>query len=169
MDVFTQYCSFDFFLESSYSHKAWIAWLFELAGGALLDYENTCIPKSQREASFNIAALHQWDMGNVDDRCKAAAEEWISGTLLPVNCGGPYPCVRFPSCAVLNRNIYRSLQFLGRQEPPARVMACFGENWARLKELKQKYDPDGMFRNTFWPLDAQGQIHEPEAHEPPSP
>lgn len=69
------------------------AWLFELAGGALTDYEDTCIPKSQREVAFTVAALHQWDMGVLDDRCRETAEEWVSGTLLPVNSGGPFPGV----------------------------------------------------------------------------
>lgn len=70
------------------------AWLFELGGGALVDHEDTCIPKSQREASFNIVALHQWEMGNPDLLCRSTAEDWISGTLLPVNSGGPVPAVR---------------------------------------------------------------------------
>jgi len=126
-------------------------WLFELAGGAISDYEDTCIPKIQREARFTVAALHQWEMGIVDDRCRSSAEDWISGTLMSVNTGGPFPT------------------FLGRHEPPARTMACFGPNWPRLVEIKHKYDPFGMFCNTFWPLDTHGQAIEPEQHEPPSP
>lgn len=51
------------------------AWLFELAGGAITDYEETCIPKTQREAKFTIAALHQWEMGVDDPRCVSSAEE----------------------------------------------------------------------------------------------
>lgn len=53
-------------------HRA--AWLFELAGGAIADFENTCVPKSQREAAFTVAALHQWEMGTDDPRCVQAAE-----------------------------------------------------------------------------------------------
>lgn len=52
-----------------------LAWLFELAGGAIIDFEDTCVPKSQREASFTIAALHQWEMWIDDDRCIDSAEE----------------------------------------------------------------------------------------------
>jgi hypothetical protein len=52
-----------------------LAWLFELAGGAITDYEETCIPKAQREAKFTIAALHQWEMGVDDPRCVSSAEE----------------------------------------------------------------------------------------------
>lgn len=78
-----------------------------------MDFEDTCIPKSQREASFTIAALHQWEMDIDDDRCIDSAEEvsiyispffrsslvhlfllqWIAGTLKPVHVGGPFPSV----------------------------------------------------------------------------
>lgn len=51
------------------------AWLFELAGGALVDFEDNCIPKAQRQASFTVAALHQWDIGFQDPRCVHSAEE----------------------------------------------------------------------------------------------
>jgi len=51
------------------------AWLFELAGGAVADFENNCIPKSQREATFTVAALHQWAMGVNDKRCVISAED----------------------------------------------------------------------------------------------
>ncbi|KAG0708533.1 hypothetical protein DFH29DRAFT_890693 [Suillus ampliporus] len=123
-------------------------WLFELAGGALGDFEDNCIPKAQRQASFTVAALHQWDIDFQDPRCVHSAEEWIAETLAPVTLGGPLP------------------SFLGRQEPPGRVIACYGENWARLCEVKKKYDPDNFFRNSFWPLNAEGDIIEPEEHEP---
>ncbi|KAF9486078.1 hypothetical protein BDN70DRAFT_870593 [Pholiota conissans] len=126
-------------------------WLFELAGGAITDFEDTCVPKSQREASFTIAALHQWEMEIDDDRCVDSAEEWIAGTLKPVHIGGPFP------------------SFLGRHEPAERVKACFGDNWKRLCEIKGFYDPENLFKNTFWPLDAAGEIVEPQTHEPPTP
>jgi hypothetical protein len=51
------------------------AWLFELAGGAIADFEGTCVPKVQREAAFTIAALHQWEMGIDDPRCVSSAED----------------------------------------------------------------------------------------------
>ncbi|KIJ15662.1 hypothetical protein PAXINDRAFT_99511 [Paxillus involutus ATCC 200175] len=123
-------------------------WLFELAGGALMDFEDSCLPKSQRQAAFNVAALHQWDIDFDDPRCIESAEEWIAETLTPVTIGGPLP------------------SFLGRHEPPGRVIACFGENWTRLREVKQTYDPTNFFRNSFWPLNSKGDIVEPEEHEP---
>lgn len=51
------------------------AWLFELSGGAITDFEGTCVPKAQREAAFTIAALHQWEMGIDDPRCVLSAED----------------------------------------------------------------------------------------------
>lgn len=65
-----------FFLPSSFPISYLdAAWLFELAGGALLDFEDNCIPKAQRQASFNVAALHQWDIDFDDPRCVHSAEE----------------------------------------------------------------------------------------------
>ncbi|KAI0061867.1 hypothetical protein BV25DRAFT_1947112 [Artomyces pyxidatus] len=126
-------------------------WLFELAGGAIADFENNCVPKKQREASFTIAALHQWDMSIDDPRCVETAEEWLRDTIGHVAVGGPFP------------------SFLGRHEPPERVMASFGENWSRLATLKRKYDPMGFFKNTFWPLSADGEAVDPRTHEPATP
>ncbi|KAF8058700.1 hypothetical protein FPV67DRAFT_1523428, partial [Lyophyllum atratum] len=125
-------------------------WLFELAGGAIADFEDNCVPKSQREAPFTIAALHQWEMDIDDDRCVDSAEEWIAGTLKPVHQGGPFP------------------SFLGRHEPPERTKACFGANWDRLCEIKKLYDPQNLFRNSFWPLNAEGEMVEAHTHEPPT-
>jgi hypothetical protein len=63
------------------SRQKSIAWLFELAGGAIADSEDTCVPKSQREAHFTIAALHQWEIDVYDDRCVDSAEEVCPRTL----------------------------------------------------------------------------------------
>lgn len=60
-------------------------------------------------------------------------------------------------------------QFLGRHEPAARAMACYGKNWARLADLKRKYDPTGLFKNNFWPLDKDGNAVAELYNEPPSP
>nr|VWO94971.1 Bifunctional solanapyrone synthase (EC (EC (FAD-dependent monooxygenase sol5) (Prosolanapyrone-II oxidase) (Prosolanapyrone-III cycloisomerase) (Solanapyrone biosynthesis protein 5) [Ganoderma boninense] len=49
-------------------------WIFELAGGAIGDFEDNCLPKEQREAAWTVAALHQWDMGIDDPRCITSAE-----------------------------------------------------------------------------------------------
>ena len=60
------------------------AWLFELSGGAIVDYEGTCIPKVQRKAAFTITALHQWEMGVNDPRCVSSAEDVRSSPSLYV-------------------------------------------------------------------------------------
>ncbi|KAJ7750109.1 hypothetical protein DFH07DRAFT_828209 [Mycena maculata] len=126
-------------------------WLFELAGGAIVDFEDTCVPKSQRESTFTIAALHQWEMSIDDDRCIDSAEEWIAGALQSVQIGGPFP------------------SFLGRHEPAERTIKCYGDNWERLRTVKQKYDPKNLFKNSLWPLDADSNLIDPRAHEPPTP
>ncbi|KAL5512481.1 hypothetical protein ACEPAG_3134 [Sanghuangporus baumii] len=126
-------------------------WLFELAGGAVGDADDTCLPKAQREAGFTIAAFHQWELDDDDPLCVTTAEHWIEKTLSPVSTGGPYPA------------------FLGRHESASRIMGCFGQNWDRLREIKQKYDPRGLFRHTFWPLDVEGNVSEPCEREPKSP
>ena len=87
----------------------------------MTDFDNTCVPKSQRQAAFTIAALHQWEMDVNDDRCEASAEEvgipsfffysvstdlfvdlhlykWISETLDRVSLGGPFPSVSCCCC-----------------------------------------------------------------------
>lgn len=126
-------------------------WIFELSGGAIADFEDTCLPKEQREAVWTVAALHQWEMGIDDPRCVTTAEDWMAGVIKPVAVGGPLPT------------------FLGRHEPPERTMASYGKHWARLAELKRKYDPDNLFRNNFWPLDKDGKPVPPLYNEPPSP
>ena len=42
-------------------------------------------------------------------------------------------------------------------------------NVSGLAALKRKYDPDGFFKNNFWPLDKDGVPVEPLYNEPPSP
>ena len=70
-----------------------IAWIFELSGGAIADFEDTCLPKEQREAVWTVAALHQWEMGIDDPRCITTAEGWMSEVIKPVSLGGPLPTV----------------------------------------------------------------------------
>ncbi|CAE6456829.1 unnamed protein product [Rhizoctonia solani] len=115
-------------------------WLFELSGGALTDTVDSCLPKAAREATFTIVALHQWKLEMDDPACVLTAEEWIKDTLALQSTGGPFPC------------------FLERREKRSRILGVYGaENWARLCALKKKYDPDGVFRHNFWPLDESGK------------
>ncbi|KAI6046272.1 hypothetical protein EDC04DRAFT_2887952 [Pisolithus marmoratus] len=141
-------------------------WLFELAGGAITNTNGSCLPKSQRAAAFNVTALHQWDINFEDPRCVRSAEEWIFGTLAPVTIGGPLPSVSVSPTNNLEAVVQSYYQFLGRCEPPGRVIACFGENWAKLTEVKKTYDPTNLFKNSLWPLNDKGELVEPYEHEP---
>ena len=71
--------------DPSSSSLSGTAWIFELAGGAIADFEDTCVPKEQREAAWTVAALHQWDMGIDDPRCITTAED-VSGVLATDMC-----------------------------------------------------------------------------------
>jgi len=56
--------------------------LFELAGGAVTDFKDTCFPQIQREASFTVVALHQWKLDEYDPNCVLTAEEVCSFLLI---------------------------------------------------------------------------------------
>ena len=45
-----------------------------MAGGAVADADDTCVPKTQREAGFTVVAFHQWDLGDDDPLCVTTAE-----------------------------------------------------------------------------------------------
>ncbi|KAH9983185.1 hypothetical protein BJV77DRAFT_966954 [Russula vinacea] len=136
--------------------------LFQLSGGAIVDYKGTCIPKAQREAAFTIAALHQWGMGDDDQRRLSSAEnvrsspplwflritrsfppptkQWLREMIKSEACGGAFPS-------------WCNAQFLGWHEIPTRVSASFDENSERLVALKKKYDPIGLFRGHILAID----------------
>ncbi|KIJ51254.1 hypothetical protein M422DRAFT_776541 [Sphaerobolus stellatus SS14] len=114
-------------------------WLFELAGGCVSDEHESCFPSSLREAAWVVTAFHQWELDEDDPRCVTTAVNWMKDTLGKASLGGPLP------------------SFYGIHEPMDRIIGSFGENWPRLCELKRQYDPNGLFHNTFWPLDKEGQ------------
>jgi len=115
-------------------------WLFELAGGAMTDFTNSCLAQSTREAAFTVVAFHKWPSFGGDEDCIRTGEEWITEVMEPNSAGGPLPC------------------FAERCERISRVIGTYGrDNFVRLCELKAKYDPDGMFRHCLWPLDGDGK------------
>ena len=64
------------------------------------EVQDTCFPLSHREASFTVAALHQWSHTEppvLDTRCVTTAEEWINEVIHPHSPGGPLPCVSIPN------------------------------------------------------------------------
>jgi hypothetical protein len=80
---------------------SFVAWLFELAGGAIEDgAETTPVPLSSRQARFNLLALHQWPLNEDqigDERCIKTAADWINKVIAPGSPGGPLPCVSLAS------------------------------------------------------------------------
>ncbi|KAJ7033392.1 hypothetical protein C8F04DRAFT_1260914 [Mycena alexandri] len=151
-------------------------WLFELAGGALPEHaEDSCMPKSQREASFNIAALHQWEMTVDDDRCIDSAEEASSAypsrfdfssapalTHPSFTSGSPAPSSPSKAagpCPASSAATSQRIAPLGATEITGIVLV----------EIKKKYDPKNIFRHSMWPLDANQQKVDPRTHEPPTP
>lgn len=75
-------------------------WLFECAGGAIADCKTTCLPQAAREATYTVAALHQWpnNVPEEDPRCVTTAQNWVEGVIHPHSPGGPLPCVSQNAC-----------------------------------------------------------------------
>lgn len=85
-----------------------------------------------RKAPFQVAALHQWTDPRHDEIQKKSAESWVYDVLKDEQCG-PFPC------------------FLSSGEKKDRIEAVYGEkNFARLKELKRKYDPHCLLKHTHF-------------------
>lgn len=114
-------------------------WLFELSGGNVSDEHGGCFPASSRQATWTVAAFHQWELDEDDPKCVSAAEDWIKKTLSPASSGGPYP------------------SFFAIHESGERIKGSFGDSWPQLCELKRKYDPAGFFKHNFWPLNENDQ------------
>jgi hypothetical protein len=81
----------------------------------------------ERSSPFNVAIVGVWNDPADADKCIA----WARGTydaLQPFSSGGVY------------------VNYLGVGDEPDRVQAAFGDNYARLATIKQKYDPGNLFR-----------------------
>jgi FAD/FMN-containing dehydrogenase len=81
----------------------------------------------ERNAAFNVAIIGVWRDDNDRDRCIA----WARATfdeLQPFSTGGVY------------------VNYLGVGDDEERVRAAYGVNYERLAGIKQKYDPDNLFR-----------------------
>ncbi|KAH9984482.1 hypothetical protein BJV77DRAFT_1072053 [Russula vinacea] len=125
---------------------------------------------AQREAAFTIAALHQWGMGDDDQRRLSSAEnvrsspplwflritrsfppptkQWLREMIKSEACGRAFPS-------------WCNAQFLGWHEIPTRVSASFDENSERLVALKKKYDPIGLFRGHILAIDEDVREMDP--------
>ncbi len=91
---------------------------------ARVDPSATAFP--HRGAGYSLLVLSQWAHPSDTDRCIQWARESYAA-LEPFGAGASY------------------VNYLGHDEGDARVAAAYGPNYARLRELKGKYDPDNVF------------------------
>ena len=86
---------------------------------------------ANRGAAFNVSGLAMWDSAADDDAEIAWARAFADGIAPYSYRGGGY------------------LNYMVRDEPLERVEAAFGaEKFARLREVKRRFDPDNVFRQT---------------------
>jgi FAD/FMN-containing dehydrogenase len=84
---------------------------------------------ANRHAAFNLSGISAWQSPADDDEQIAWARDFGAGVEPWSTRGGGY------------------LNYMSRDEPLERVEAAFGaEKFARLRELKRKYDPGNLFR-----------------------
>jgi FAD/FMN-containing dehydrogenase len=87
--------------------------------------EETAFP--HRAEGYNLLVLSQWTDPAMTDRCVAWARDTYK-QMEPFAADGRY------------------VNYLGDDEPGDPVAAAYGPNYARLRELKTKYDPKNFFR-----------------------
>jgi hypothetical protein len=87
----------------------------------------------------------------------STAEEWIDQAIHPNSPGGPLPCVSYV-LPDLGSQLMLS-QFLQKASKEA-VAGMYGENFARLAEVKSKFDPNNFFRHAVWPRQASPEEFE---------
>jgi FAD/FMN-containing dehydrogenase len=84
---------------------------------------------ANRHAAFNVSGMSTWESADDDNEQVAWARGFADGVGPYSSRGGGY------------------LNYMGADEPLERVQAAFGaEKFARLRELKRKFDPDNVFR-----------------------
>lgn len=87
--------------------------------------DETAFP--ERGAAFNVALVGSCSDEADQERCRT----WVRGVydaLQPFSTGGVY------------------VNYLGVDDDAERVLAAFGTNYERLAGIKQKFDPDNLFR-----------------------
>jgi len=99
--------------------------VIEFYGGAAARVGNAETAFAQRQTEYDIGIMAQWTDAGESDRHIAWARD-MSDALKPHSSGGYL------------------LNFLA-EESPDTIRAAFGSNYARLVELKSKYDPSNFF------------------------
>ncbi len=96
-------------------------------GGAINDFDDTTSAFAEREAQFLIGIEANWDPAEDDD----ANVSWVKNTAVAAE---PFGSKR------------RYLNFPGFFEEENLLEAMFGQNGARIAEVKAQYDPINLFR-----------------------
>jgi FAD/FMN-containing dehydrogenase len=82
---------------------------------------------SERKALFNVAIVGTTMDPAENDKCRAWARK-VFDDLQPYSTGGVY------------------VNYLGVGDDESRVPEAFGSNYQRLQAIKQRYDPENLFR-----------------------
>ena len=98
-----------------------------LMSGAANRVPSDAMAYGHREVNFILNVHGRWDEAAQDELCIAWAREFFEASK-PYASGGAY------------------VNFMTGDEGD-RVAAAYGANYARLKEIKRKYDPENIFRN----------------------
>ena len=97
-------------------------------GGALARVDNDTFPLGERQAKFNIHYLSMW-VDSADAEKKIEFSRRLNAAMKPWSTGGVY------------------LNFIG-DEGRSRIEAAFGpQKFARLQQIKAKWDPDNVFHH----------------------
>jgi FAD/FMN-containing dehydrogenase len=102
--------------------------LIESLHGAAADADASSSAVAWRAAAFNISAVGTWQNADHDDE----HIRWARETATAIE---PWS---FRGAAYVN--------YMQGDEPIERVQAAFGDAFARLQELKTRYDPDNVLR-----------------------
>ena len=86
--------------------------------------EATAYP--HRDANFVLNVHGRWDDAGDDEKCIGWSRDFFKDSA-PYATGGVY------------------INFMTEEETD-RITAAFGQSYGRLKEVKQKYDPNNLFR-----------------------
>jgi hypothetical protein len=95
-------------------------------GGATRKVAEDATAYRHRDAEFIVNVHGRWEEASDDDKCIAWCRDLFNAAT-PFATGGVY--VNFMT-----------------EEEDKRVRAAYGDSYDRLAELKQKYDPNNMFR-----------------------
>jgi FAD/FMN-containing dehydrogenase len=96
-----------------------------LIAGVSNDVPSDAMAYGARDAKFVLNVHGRWDDAAQDDTCIAWAREFFNATA-PYACAGAY------------------VNFMTAEED-GRVESAYGSNYARLREIKRKYDPENVF------------------------